>query len=309
MECGMAQVVTIPAIGLGTAGLFGATDDVVLAALDLGVKLIDTAQATEWYDEKSVARIVQSRENSDVFIVTKVHPRSYGILEMKRALDISHRNFGGKGKIDAVLLHAPFCWQGHCTKEQEAISWLDGWRHLETLQDSFGITYIGVSNLDLDQLKDLVLNRTNRKVAILQNWMDPLHQDTEVRRFCADHGIVYMAYSSFGTQWSQSQRALGRNPVLTNSVLLDIARRYRSTVTQVVLSWLATEGVVAIPRASSADHLLENFHICSTNNGSMLCEREGSLHLPVEGGLGVELTLDDIQRIRALDNSIGLPWD
>lgn len=302
--------VTMPAIGLGTAGLFDTTQTIVDAALDIGVKLIDTAQAQEWYDEAAVAEVVRRRNATDAFIVTKVHPRSYSLRDMKIALAQSHNNFGGKGTIDAVLLHAPFCWQGHCTPEQEAVNWLDGWRHLEIVRDEFDIPHIGVSNLDINQLEELVLHHANRKVAVLQNWMDPFHQDVEVRRFCADHDIVYMAYSSFGTQWSHSRRTNGRNPVMTSRVLLDIASRHNTTVAQVVLSWLAAENVVSIPRSSSVRHLEENFNICSdAEGGNALCNREGTLHLPGLTGLSVSLSEREISQIRSLDNTLGSPWD
>lgn len=302
--------VTMPAIGLGTAGLFDATQSIVDAAIDIGVKLIDTAQAQEWYDEAAVAEVIRRRNVTDVFVVNKIHPRSYSLPAMRNALVQSHNNFGGKGKIDVILLHAPFCWQGHCTPEQEAVSWLDAWRHLEILREEFDIPHIGVSNLDIDQLEELVLHHANSKVAVLQNWMDPFHQDTQVRQFCADHDIVYMAYSSFGTQWSHSRRTNGRNPVMTNRVLLDIASRHNTTVTDVVLSWLAAENVVAIPRTSSIQHLEENFSICSANEGGYaLCNREGTLHLPGLTGLKVSLSERELSQIRSLDDSLGSPWD
>lgn len=47
--------------------------------------------------------------------------------------------------------------------------------------------------------------------------MDPFHQDREVRRLAAEHGIEYMAYSSFGTQWGDS------NPVLEDPTLLQVS--------------------------------------------------------------------------------------
>lgn len=310
------QSINIPALGLGTAGLFDATEEVTRAAFDLGVKLFDTAQASEWYNEEAVANVV--RENSsDVFVVTKVHPRSYSWHGMRIALQKSHNNFGGKGNIDAVLLHAPFCWHGHCTPEQEAVSWLDGWRNLEGMADVFGIPHIGVSNLDLSQLEELVLRRANRKVAILQNWMDPLHQDVTVRKFCAKHDIVYMAFSSFGTQWSHSSRFLGRNPVMTHPILLQIARERHATVAQVILGWLAAEGVVAIPRASSVNHLQENFQICSSieeddgRKGNM-CELGGfDYYSTVDDHYYTNMILTplELQKIRALDGTVGSPWD
>jgi hypothetical protein len=40
---------------------------------------------------------------------------------------------GEKYTLDVVLLHSPRCWQGHCSKEQEAYTWQKGWLNLEKL--------------------------------------------------------------------------------------------------------------------------------------------------------------------------------
>ena len=47
-----------------------------------------------------------------------------------------------------------------------------------------------------------LLGFANTKPALLQNWMDPFNQDRAVRSLCEEHGIAYMAYSTFGTQWN-----------------------------------------------------------------------------------------------------------
>jgi diketogulonate reductase-like aldo/keto reductase len=65
-------------------------------------------------------------------------------------------SFLQKNFIDVVLLHAPYCWPNHCTREEEAIPWQKGWRNLQILQKLFGIKGIGVSNFHLELLQELV---------------------------------------------------------------------------------------------------------------------------------------------------------
>lgn len=48
-----------PSIGLGTAGLQQRTEDVVMLALSQGVRLVDTAQAAEWYDERAIGEALK----------------------------------------------------------------------------------------------------------------------------------------------------------------------------------------------------------------------------------------------------------
>lgn len=73
----------MPVLGLGTAGLGSSGYDIICHALRTGAyRMIDTAQAQEWYDEASVGRALQScggdsNSSSATIVVTKIHPRDY----------------------------------------------------------------------------------------------------------------------------------------------------------------------------------------------------------------------------------------
>ena len=141
--------IVLPRLGLGTAGLGKEGESIIRSALNYGVRLIDTAQAREWYDEESVSRALKGHPSvENPIIVTKIHPRSYSLESMRRSLENSFEIFEDFG-IAAVLLHAPYCWRGHCTKQQESIHWSTAWKNLENLQNNFSIKMIGVSNFDI----------------------------------------------------------------------------------------------------------------------------------------------------------------
>ena len=295
----------IPRVGLGTAGLPGKTVAVVREALAAGVRLLDSAQAEEWYSEEDVGKGIveycaESEGNRnqlwDLVIITKIHPRSFREDLMRDIITRSRQLFYSgwyptKESLDVVLLHSPYCWTGHCTKEEEAISWQEAWKSLEKFKERGKIRAIGVSNFDVNQLKELE-GFANTKIAIVQNWMDPLHQDVQVRKFCKDRGIVYMAYSSLGTQWDGKFR--GRNPVLENKTLQKISIEHETSVAAVVASWLLQEGVITIPRASSTEHIRENAFFGKRGD---------------DGSFPVFLTYSNMQDIRSIDGSVGVPWE
>ena len=187
-------------------------------------------QAPEWYNESGVAEAFakldrqQWNQLPDVVVMTKVHPRSYNFNAMDHALRESRKLLQAgsreRNALDVVLLHTPWCWEGQFTAAQNKISWQTAWTNLEKLraEPDHSITSIGVSNFHLELLEDLVLRHANSKVAVVQNWMDPFHQDAAVRAFAKEHKIQYMAYSSFGTQWNRLP-----NPVFADPVLNSIA--------------------------------------------------------------------------------------
>ena len=68
---------------------------------------------------------------------------------------------------------------------------------MEDAQRQGKIRSLGVSNFNVPDLKTL------RKIAklpisVVQNWFDPIHQDTVVRKFCKQQNIRYMGYSTLG---------------------------------------------------------------------------------------------------------------
>lgn len=183
---------------------------------------------------------------------------------MKSSLEKSQMDLYGKPKkLDIALLHAPFCWHGHCTPQQASYSWLTAWKNLEQLHNEGYVSAIGVSNLDPHQLLDL-LKIANSRVSVLQNWMDPFHQDKEVRSICNQYGIVYMAYSSLGGQWEYFEN-VGYNPVFSNPTLQSIAIKHNTTISSVVLSWVLAEGAVIIPRSSKKENIQQNANLLTTN--------------------------------------------
>jgi hypothetical protein len=78
----LTKDVSIPRVGFGTAGLGNSHISAPCDALKAGIRLLDTAQAREWYSESSVGEALKncfniSDQSPIPIIVTKVHPRSY----------------------------------------------------------------------------------------------------------------------------------------------------------------------------------------------------------------------------------------
>lgn len=286
----LTSEVSLPWVGFGTCGLGGITRNLTCTALQSGVQLLDSAEAREWYWESEVGLALRDdncQAGDNVVVVTKVHPRSYEIGAMRSSLMKSQLDlYGFPRKLDVVLLHAPFCWAGHCNEEQTRFmnqhGWEAAWRNLETMHDENLVSAIGVSNFDANQLLRL-LSFANKRVAVVQNFMDPFHQDQDVLNICKQRKIAYMAYSSLGNQWRRG------NPVFSNALLLEIAAEHNSTVSSVVLSWVLSSGAVVIPKSSKKNHVKMNANILSSEK--------------------INLTQENIDSIRTLDGSIGMPWE
>ena len=252
--------VEMPAVGLGTAGQVGSAT--IVAALEAGYTLIDTAMAKEWYDEGAAASALSTASGvarGDIFITTKLHAKHHGYTQALKRVRASALMFGGY--VDLVLLHHPVCWLPMCDPKKAVGTWRDSWRALENALSTTPplVRAIGVSNFDrptLLELLDSVASSTATWPMVVQNWMDPLHQDRAVRELCAARGIAFTAYSTLGTQ--HIMRGAATNPVLTSPVLTSIGAAHGVSAAATALRWALQRGCAIIPRSTHPVHLAAN---------------------------------------------------
>lgn len=211
------------------------------AGLDAGLTLIDTAEMYgDGRAEELVAEAIAGRRD-DVFLVSKVLPWNATRRGTRAALEASLRRLR-TDHLDLYLYH----WRGGVPLEESIEA-------LISLQEADLIAGWGVSNLDLADLAEVgaVPGATGAKGVqtdqVLYNLtrrgieLDLLPQLQRER-------IPVMAYSPV-----EQGRLLG-HPVLAR-----VAARHDATPAQIALAWvLRSEGVVAIPKASTPRHALEN---------------------------------------------------
>ena len=239
----------MPAVGFGTC-LGSQTFAAVTSALESGYKLLDTAQAREWYDEDEVARafLASGVGREGIWITTKLHPRDLGYDSTLEAVKRSMERFH-TGYIDLFLLHYPRCWESLCGKEHMPKgTWRESWRALEAAYAAGHVRAIGVSNFSPDELRELAAF-AKEGPHVVQSWADPLHQGRQVRAAAKSIGAAYTAYSSLGTQWNERP-----NPVLAHPVLMRIGAEHNVTSAEVALAWALARGMAVIPRSASASH-------------------------------------------------------
>lgn len=253
----------MPMLGFGTAGLGEQTKEAVSAALAAGYRHIDSAQAREWYREDLVGKAIaeakaQGIQRSDLFITSKLHPRHHGYVTASEQFEQSLKDLG-TDYVDLFLLHYPDCWADICGKGYHPQGkWQDSWRALELKVQQGKIRSLGVSNFDVNQVRELLLMSTV-KPAVVQAHADPLNQNNALVTFCHEHGIVFTAYSSLGTQ---AQHELsGANAVTSNPTITSIARQVDRTVVQVVLRWALQSGMVVLPRSANPEHIASNLRV------------------------------------------------
>ena len=210
----------------------------VLDAIDVGYRLIDTAQS--YGNEEAVGKAIQETQvpRSELFITTKVWISNYGYEKAKASVEESLKKMQ-LDYIDLVLLHQPFN------------DYYGAYKALEDLYKEGKIKAIGVSNFYPDRLVDLVLY-SEVKPAVNQVEVNVFHQQIEAQTYNEKYGVQMEAWAPF---------AEGRNNMFTNPELKAIGDRYGKTVAQVILRWLVQRGIVPLAKSVKKERMQENIDI------------------------------------------------
>lgn len=235
---------SIPVLGQGTWNMgedparAAAEADALRLGLDLGLRLIDTAEMYgEGGAEQVVAAAIAGRRDQ-AYIVSKVYPHNAGRRAMQQACERSLRRLG-TDRIDLYLLH----WRGGVPLAETLAGF-------QQLQAAGKIVDYGVSNFDRDDMLEAAALPGGAGIAVNQVLYNLARRGVEfdLLPWCRAHGMPLMAYSP-----------LEQGGMLTVPALRQVAARHGVTPAQVALAWLLQQdGVIAIPKAVSARHVREN---------------------------------------------------
>lgn len=229
----------MPLLGLGTWDLNGEEcTQVVCEAIQLGYRLIDTAQM--YGNEREVGEgIMQSGiPRSELFITTKLYRISNSYDKAKTAIDESLRNLKLE-YIDLLLLHEPYA-QG-----------LQMYKALEEAYQNGKIRAIGISNYDEQKaLKFIEQCSITPTVNQIENHI--YYQKWELQKKMEAHHVKLQAWSPL---------AQGKEHVMKHPLLMNIGHKYSKTVPQIILRFLTQRGISVIPKSRRKSRLLENMDI------------------------------------------------
>ncbi|MBP6125707.1 MAG: aldo/keto reductase [Leptotrichiaceae bacterium] len=214
------------------------TEEAVLAAINVGYRLIDTAQV--YGNEEAVGRAIKRSgvPREELFITTKLWISSSGYEEAKKAFQVSLEKLG-LDYIDLYLIHQPFN------------DIYGSWRAMTELYKEGKIKSIGVSNFYPDRLVDFILN--NEIVpAVNQVETHPFNQQIEENEIMKEYGVQIESWGPF---------AEGKNEIFKNEVISEIGNKYNKSVAQVILRWLIQRDIVVIPKTVRPERMKENFDV------------------------------------------------
>ena len=270
----------IPAVGFGTLIQDPlATREATEIALQVGFRHFDCAE--RYRNEEAVGEAMQAAfkagavRREDVFVTTKLWNTNHRPERVRPAFDASRQRL----KIDTVdcyLIHTPFAFrpgdeqdprdaQGQVIYDS-GVTLVDTWRALERLVDDGHCKAIGLSDVTLENLREIVA-AARIKPAVVQVESHPYLPEWELLDFCRKQGIVLLAFAALGH---------GMTPrVLDDPVITSIAQRVHKTPAQVALAWAVQRGAAFLTTSTKRRYIEENFDISALPEDAMREIREG----------------------------------
>lgn len=260
----------IPQLGFGAfkLGSDDETERIVSEALAAGYRHIDTAWI--YKNEIGVGRAIAASgiPRDELFITTKLWSIHQGAQAPFAAIDRSLEKLG-LDRVDLYLIHWP---------RPDLDRYLETWLALEQIRDAGKATSIGVSNFTESHLEKIIAG-SSTVPAVDQVELHPTFQQRGLRAFGAERGIAIEAWGPLGQ---------GKYDLLGLPAITRIAAAHGVTPAQVVIRWHLQNGIILIPKSSSAERMRANIDV-----------------------FGFELTAADLAAIDALDagNRVGADPD
>jgi diketogulonate reductase-like aldo/keto reductase len=256
----------IPVVGFGTLIPDPVeTKQAVKTALGVGFRHLDCAE--RYRNEEAVGEAMREAfeagtlRREDMFLTTKLWNTNHRPERVRPAFDASCRRLQ-VNYVDCYLIHTPYAFQPGDDQDprdehgdviyDEGVTLAETWQALERLVDDGACGSIGLSDVTLEKLREIVAV-ARIKPAVVQVESHPYLPEWELLDFCREQGIVLLAFAAVGHSMEPN--------LLEDPVITAIAERVHMSPAQVVLSWAAQRGSAFLTTSRKPQRIQENYEI------------------------------------------------
>ncbi len=269
----------LPALGFGTLLPDSSlTGQVIKKALEVGFRHFDCAE--RYRNEEAVGDAFKeafangTARREAICVTTKLWNNNHRPERVKPALEESLKRLK-LDYVDCYIMHTPFAFRPGAEQDPRddhgdviydtGVTLAETWGALEQLVDDGRCKSIGLSNANLDQLKQ-VFETARIKPGALQVEAHPYLPQWELVDFCQENEIAFMAYAALG------HAATPR--VIDDPVIVRIAERVRKSPAQVVLAWAIQRGTAVLTTSTNPRRIEENADLSTLPEDAMTAIRE-----------------------------------
>lgn len=244
----LANGVKVPKIGLGLWRIEDSkVPGVIKAALDVGYRHFDSAQA--YANEAGTGLGVRnsSLKRDEIFVTTKVAAEHKSYEAARSSIDESLKKLG-LDYIDLMLIHAPQPWS-----DFRGGDYFEGnvaaWRALEAAYEAGKCRAIGVSNFLQKDLENIFAN-CKIKPMVNQILTHIGNTPFDLIEYCKAQNILVEAYSP-----------IAHGELLKDERLVKMATKYGVSVPQLCIRYALQIGTLPLPKSANPAHIASNAQV------------------------------------------------
>lgn len=239
--------VAIPKLALGTWFI---DDDkaaeAVRAAVDIGYRHIDTAQA--YGNERGVGEGIRTCgiDRKDIFVTSKVAAENKSYASAMESIEKTLETMG-LDYLDMMIIHSPQPWvevnqsEDRYYKENREV-----WRALEDALGAGKLRAIGVSNFLEGDLENIFAG-CRVKPMVNQILCHVGNSPLDLIDYCRKRDIIVEAYSP-----------VAHGEALKDGHLAEMAEKYGVTIPQLCIRYDWQLGTVVLPKTADPEHMKAN---------------------------------------------------
>lgn len=243
----LSNAVKVPQLALGTWLIDDdKVTDAVRAAIVMGYRHIDTAQA--YANERGVGEGIRTSgiKREDIFVTTKVAAEHKDYKSASEGIDNSLKEMG-LDYIDMMIIHSPQPWvEVNQSDDRYYEGNLEAWRALTDAYKAGKLRAIGVSNFLKEDI-DNIWNNAEVKPMVNQVLCHISNSPLELIKYCQDKGIVMEAYSP-----------VAHGEAMKITAIADMAKKYGVSVPQLCIRYDIQLGMIVLPKTANPEHMKSN---------------------------------------------------
>jgi len=246
----------IPSVALGVwqAGK-GEVGEAVKTALKAGYRHIDGAWI--YGNEEEVGQAIKASNvaRSELWLTSKLWNAFHAPADVEASLDESLTRLG-TDYLDLYLIHWPIAFKKGTSDFDPELTYnpYPTWQKLEEMVTKGKVRNIGISNFNINRVKNLTANPLKIQPAVNQVELNFFNPQPELLKWSKENGLLLEAYSPLGS--TKQVKASLEAPEVKN-----ISKELGITPAQVIISWHIQRGTVVLPKSVTPSRVEENLKV------------------------------------------------
>ena len=189
---------------------------------------------------RQIKKFIELVDRNKLFINVNLEPTIKKNKDIEKQLD-AYLEILDIDYVDSLQIHSP---------KFTEIPLIDVYKEINRLVGIGKVRYIGISNVNLEQLIEI-----NNIVKIdffegVYNLECKIYEDSKVLKYCKDNDIQFICYQPL----RRNRTAIKNYPVL-----VELAKKYNKTQNQIILNWIFKEkGIMPLIKSTNIDRISEN---------------------------------------------------